>query len=61
MGLLLAEDEFEDLVSNWFLRSKLDDSLLNTIFKMTAGHMGGIVGFINIMRASDVCFYLFCA
>ena len=61
VGLLLAEDEFEDLVSNWSLRSKLDDSLLDTIFKLTAGHIGGIVGFIDVIRASDVCFYLFCA
>jgi len=58
VGLLLAEDEFEDLVSNWCLRSNLDDSLLNTIFKLTAGHIGGIVGFIDVIRASDVCFLL---
>jgi len=57
VGLLLDEDEFDHLVSNWSLRSKLDDSLLDTIFKLTAGHVGGIVVLIDVIRASEVCLY----
>jgi hypothetical protein len=31
VGLLLTREEYEDLIDNWSLRSKLDDSLLETI------------------------------
>jgi len=60
VGLLLKREEYEDFIDNRSLRSKLDDSLLDLIFDFTAGHIGAIVDFINVIRASDVGIYLFC-
>jgi hypothetical protein len=60
VGLLLTREKYDDLIDNRSLRSKLDDSLLGTIFNFTAGHVGAIVDFINVIQACDVGIYLFC-
>ena len=59
VGLLLKREKYKDLIDNRSLRSKLDDSLLENIFDFTAGHVGAIVDFINVIRACDVGIYLF--
>ena len=55
VGLLLQQDEYHDLVEKWSLTSTLYGSLRQTIFKVSAGHVGAIVDFMIFIKQSDVC------
>ena len=58
VGLLLQQNEYDDLVGRWSLTAKLSESLRRVIFEVTAGHVGAIVDFMTFIKQTDVCFCL---
>ncbi|KAK2459548.1 hypothetical protein APHAL10511_008427 [Amanita phalloides] len=49
IGLFLSRTEFQEVVDRYHRRVKLDSDLLEYLFHLTGGHVGAIVGLLEII------------
>jgi hypothetical protein len=60
-ALLLTKTEFDDFVPVKFPNHRFDESLLDTIFDLTAGHAGACVDLLDFTRSHPVSLRSFAA
>ena len=58
VGLLFSRGEFDDLIARSYPNPKyyFDSSFFDSVFSLTGGHVGAVLGFITAITSHDVCF-----
>jgi hypothetical protein len=57
VGLLLTKPEFYDFVEKRFSGNRFDKDFLDSIYDLTAGHVGACEDVLKVIRANDVSPY----
>jgi hypothetical protein len=58
VGLLFSREEFDDLISKHYPSQGyyFDSSFFDSVFSLTGGHVGAVLGFMMAIVSHDVCF-----
>jgi hypothetical protein len=57
VGLLFSREEFDDLISRHYpnLEFYFDSSFFDSVFSLTGGHVGAVLGFMTAIVSHEVC------